>query len=98
MTIQEFQRQIDAIYGAHDRERGVDGTFRWLVEEVGELARAVRDGERAGLEEEVSDVIAWTVSLASLCGVDAGRAIARYEGGCPKCKSVPCACRTPSNA
>ena len=94
MTVQEFQRQINAIYGARDRKRGVDGTFRWLVEEVGELARAVRDGDRSRLEEEVGDVIAWTVSLASLCGVDVGRAITRYAAGCPKCSSVPCVCRT----
>ena len=92
MTIEGFQRQIDAIYGARDRGRGVDGTFRWLVEEVGELARAVRDGDRRRLQEEFGDVLAWTVSLASLCGVDAGRAIARYAAGCPKCRSVPCVC------
>jgi len=92
MTIQEFQRRIDAIYGARDRRRGVDGTFRWLIEEVGELARAVRNDDKKRLEEEFGDVLAWTVSLASLCGVDAGRAIARYAAGCPKCGSVPCVC------
>jgi len=92
VTIQEFQRQIDAIYGARDHGRGVDATFRWLIEEVGELARAVRDGDKKRLEEEFGDLLAWTVSLASLCGVDATRAIARYAAGCPKCRSVPCIC------
>ena len=43
MTITEFQRRIEAIYLERDRARGVDGCFRWLVEEVGELARALRD-------------------------------------------------------
>jgi len=92
MTIEEFQRQIDATYGGRDRSRGVDATFRWLVEEVGELARALRDGDGTRLEEEVGDVLAWTVSLASLCGVDTSRAIRRYASGCPKCHSVPCVC------
>jgi NTP pyrophosphatase (non-canonical NTP hydrolase) len=97
MTLHEFQQQIDATYGTRDRERGADGTFRWLVEEVGELARALRDGDHARLEEEFGDVLAWTVSLASLCGVDAGRAAARYATGCPKCRATPCACgSTPS--
>lgn len=92
MTLDEFQQKIDAIYGTRDRARGVDGTFRWLVEEVGELARAVRDGDQKRLEEEFSDVLAWTVSLASLCGVDASRAASRYSAGCPKCGSTPCVC------
>ena len=92
MTLRDFQQQIEATYGTRDRERGADGTFRWLVEEVGELARALRDGDRPRLEEEIGDVLAWTVSLATLCGSDAGRAAARYAGGCPKCGAMPCAC------
>lgn len=83
---------IEATYGRRDRARGKDGTFRWLVEEVGELARAVRIGEPSSLREEFSDVLAWTVSLASLCGVDAEAALARYAQGCPKCHQSPCAC------
>jgi NTP pyrophosphatase (non-canonical NTP hydrolase) len=92
VTLQEFQRAIDATYGARDRARGLDGTFRWLVEEVGELARAMRDGQPRRLEEEIGDVLAWTVTVASLCGVDVERAAGRYGGGCPKCGARPCAC------
>ncbi|HET8679490.1 MAG TPA: MazG nucleotide pyrophosphohydrolase domain-containing protein [bacterium] len=92
MTLQEFQRQIDATYGARDRARGIDATFRRLVEEIGELARALREGDPAGLEEELSDVLAWTVTVASLRGVDVARAVDRYAGGCPRCGSVPCVC------
>ena len=92
VTLREFQQRIDATYGARDHARGIDGTFRWLVEELGELARAVRDGDARRLEEEFADVLAWTVSLASLCGVDAERAAGRYAGGCPKCGTAPCSC------
>lgn len=92
LTIRAFQAAIDATYGARDRGRGLDATFRWLVEEVGELARALREGDPARLREEVSDVLAWTVTVASLAGVDAAEAAARYADGCPKCRSVPCAC------
>ena len=96
MTLREFQRQIDATYGARDQARGVDGTFRWLVEEIGELARALRDPDPRRLEEEISDVLAWTVTVASLCGVDVDRAAGRYAAGCPKCGAVPCACQPTS--
>jgi len=92
MTLREFQERIDMIYGARDRRRGTDATFRWLVEEVGELARALRTRKTASLAEEVSDVLAWTVSVATLAGVDVGTATSRYASGCPKCGHIPCEC------
>lgn len=92
MTLREFQERIIAIYGVRDRRRGTDATFRWLVEEVGELARAVRTGDAASLDEEVSDVLAWSVSVATLAGVDLEAAAARYASGCPKCGRIPCGC------
>ncbi len=92
VQLREFQARIDAIYGARDRPRGPNGTYRRLVEEIGELARAIRHRDPHALEEEVSDVLAWTVSVASLCGVDVETAAARYAAGCPKCHQAPCAC------
>ncbi|MDR7485418.1 MAG: MazG nucleotide pyrophosphohydrolase domain-containing protein [Armatimonadota bacterium] len=92
MTLREFQQRIEMTYGARDRARGLDATFGWLVEEVGELARALREGDRARIEAEIGDVLAWAVTVASLCGVDATRAAARYAAGCPKCGASPCTC------
>jgi MazG nucleotide pyrophosphohydrolase domain len=43
---------------ARDRARGVDGTFRWWVEEVGEVAKALRGGDPAALEHELGDALA----------------------------------------
>ena len=79
-------------YLDRDRERGVDATFRWLTEEVGELARAIRKGDRANLELEFSDVLAWTASLANLLDVDLDHVSHRYAEGCPKCGAHPCRC------
>jgi NTP pyrophosphatase (non-canonical NTP hydrolase) len=93
MTLRQFQDIIEATYGVRDRARGLDATFRWLVEEVGELARAIRDGDGRRLEDEVGDVLAWTATVASLCGVDVDRAASRYAAGCPKCGVSPCACK-----
>ena len=42
LGVREFQRQIEAIYFDRDQERGKWSTYAWLVEEVGELARALR--------------------------------------------------------
>jgi NTP pyrophosphatase (non-canonical NTP hydrolase) len=88
-----FQQVIEAIYFERDRDRGVSGTLLWFVEEVGELVRAVRRGERDNLEEEFADVYAWLATLASLHGLDL-EAIGRkkYVLGCPRCRETPCAC------
>ena len=92
LTVSGFQQLIRDIYFDKDSRRGTDGTFRWLAEETGELARALRKGNRANLSEEFADVFAWLASLASLHGVDLARAAAKYAAGCPKCHSTPCAC------
>jgi NTP pyrophosphatase (non-canonical NTP hydrolase) len=88
----EFQALMRGTYLERDRARGVDGTFRRLVEEIGELARALRHQEGRAREEELSDVLAWLVSLANLAGVDVERAAGRYAHGCPKCGGLPCSC------
>jgi NTP pyrophosphatase (non-canonical NTP hydrolase) len=88
----EFQDLMRGTYLERDRARGVDGTFRRLVEEIGELARALRHQESRAREEELSDVLAWLVSLANLAGLDVERAAGRYAHGCPKCGGLPCSC------
>ena len=92
MDLHALQSTMDRTYRARDEQRGVDATFRWLTEEVGELARAIRKGDRPNLELEFSDVLAWLASLANLLEVDLETAMARYADGCPKCGSIPCTC------
>ena len=92
MELRHFQAAMRDTYLERDAGRGVDATFRWLTEEVGELARAIRKGDRENLELEFSDVLAWTASLANLLDVDLDAVARRYEAGCPKCGSSPCRC------
>ena len=89
----EFQRRIEAIYFRKDDARGLARTWMWFSEEVGELARALRRGDDANLEEEFADVLAWLSTLASMQGVDLEAAVERkYGQGCPYCHATPCAC------
>jgi NTP pyrophosphatase (non-canonical NTP hydrolase) len=93
MRIAELQDVLRRTYFERDSARGPDGVFRWMVEEVGEVARAMRSpGDRAALEHEMSDVLAWLGSLANLLDVDLERAASRYAAGCPKCGAIPCTC------
>ncbi|HEX2022079.1 MAG TPA: MazG nucleotide pyrophosphohydrolase domain-containing protein [Candidatus Thermoplasmatota archaeon] len=91
--MRDFQRHIGELYLAKDRRRGVEGTFLWLMEEVGELAEAVRRKDRAALEEEMADVAAWLASLANLLEVDLQAAMEKkYPATCARCGRKPCAC------
>jgi len=81
LSVECFQEAMRLAYYERDRARGLLATFAWLVEEVGELAEAVRKGDVESVEEEIADVIAWTVSLANLLGVDVARALERKYGG-----------------
>lgn len=94
MEIAELQETLRRTYYRRDAGRGSDATFRWMAEEVGELARALRRDDPQNLEQEFGDVLAWLTSLANLTDVDLERAAARYENGCPKCGEIPCACPT----
>jgi len=91
LTVSAFQKIIRDRYYATDFARGTPGTFMWLMEEVGELATALQNNapgkkptpeERANMDEEFADVIAWLTTLANINGVDLEVALRKYtEGG-----------------
>lgn len=88
-----LQTFIREMYGHKDEARGVEGTFMWLSEEIGELAAALREGPPEELALEFADVLAWLVTLANVAGVDLDAAMRRkYGGGCPVCGQPVCSC------
>ncbi len=81
------------MYFEKDQERGVDGTFMWLMEEVGELAAALRSGTHEERLGEFADVLAWLATIANVAGVDLAQAVTlKYGGGCPGCGQLVCLC------
>ena len=92
MNLRELQDLMKEQYGQKDAEHGVPATIAWLAEELGELAQATRKGTPEQQEHEVGDVLAWLASLANQIGVDLEKAASRFQEGCPKCGSTPCAC------
>jgi len=92
MEIREFQKLMREIYGERDRRRGVEKTYMWIVEEMGELVRAIRRKNEEEIKNELADVVAWTFSLANLLEVDVENALKKYASACPKCKKSPCVC------
>ncbi|MFX1451442.1 MAG: MazG nucleotide pyrophosphohydrolase domain-containing protein [Promethearchaeota archaeon] len=95
MKISEFQDLIRDLYLKKDKKRGILSTFVWLMEEIGEFSKVLREKEIniESASEELSDIIAWTNSLANLLEIDLESAISKkYPGTCPKCKLKPCNC------
>ncbi|MCG8586287.1 MAG: nucleotide pyrophosphohydrolase [Pirellulales bacterium] len=93
VTLREFQELINVMYTSKDVERGVDGTFMWLVEEIGELAGALREGTAEDKMGEFADVLAWLTTIANVAKVDLTAAVrAKYGSGCPGCGQMICAC------
>src|SRR5687767_7437924 len=93
VSLREFQQLIRGMYHEKDVARGVDGTFMWLMEEVGELAAALREGSHEDRMEEFADVLAWLSTIANVVGVDLSEAVTRkYGSGCPGCGQLVCGC------
>jgi len=93
LTIAGLQALIAEMYSQKDEARGVDGTFMWLMEEVGELAAALRHGSPEELAAEFADVLAWLVTIANVAHVDLEKAVTKkYGRGCPGCGQMVCTC------
>lgn len=90
LTVARFQQIIRDRYHPTDAARGTPGTFMWFIEEVGELSTALMnnapgktptDEQRANLEEEFADVIAWLTTLANINDIDLEKALRKYTHG-----------------
>lgn len=93
ITLSAFQSLIRTMYHDKDVARGVDGTFMWLIEEVGELAGALRSGTHDDRLGEFADVLAWLATIANVAGVDLTEAVKKkYGAGCPGCGQFICTC------
>jgi len=93
ISLSDFQSLIRTMYLEKDVARGIDGTFMWLMEEVGELAGALREGTQEQKQGEFADVLAWLTTIANVAGVDLTTAIQqKYGAGCPGCGQYVCGC------
>jgi NTP pyrophosphatase (non-canonical NTP hydrolase) len=93
VSLVDFQLLIRQMYHEKDVARGVEGTFMWLMEEIGELATALRNGSHEERMGEFADVLAWLTTIANVSGVDLSEAVLqKYGDGCPGCGRFVCTC------
>ena len=87
------QQLIDQMYSHKDKARGVEGTFMWLMEEVGELAAALRESPKEDIAREFADVLAWLATIANVADINLTEAMQlKYGSGCPGCGKMVCEC------
>ena len=107
-TLSRLQQLIDVMYSDKDRERGIEGTFMWFMEEVGELSAELREAgsfdenerrnrnpgsSHSRLESEFADVLAWLVTMANVMNISLTEAMQnKYGSGCPGCGMMICRC------
>jgi NTP pyrophosphatase (non-canonical NTP hydrolase) len=93
ISLADLQQLIRTMYIEKDIARGIDGTFMWLMEEVGELAAVLRKGTHEERAAEFADVLAWLTTIANVAGVDLTEAVMqKYGRGCPGCGRLVCEC------
>ena len=88
MDLHAFQTGIKNTFGEKDAKRGSAGTFMYLMEEIGELAEALREPEKHDVEGEFADCIAWLTSLACIHNIDLSEAVANKYGA--QCEHSVC--------
>ncbi len=79
-NLRDLQKKIYEEYYEKDSKRGLEKTFMWFIEEVGELSEAIIKGTRESVEEEMADVLAWLLSVANLLSIDLCEAFFKKYG------------------
>lgn len=70
-----LQQDLAARFAEGDKKSGASFLALVLMEEVGELAEAIRRGEREHAQKECADVAFMAYSIANVLGVDLDEAI-----------------------
>ena len=68
--MRSLQQDLADRFAARDKESGAAFLVLVLMEEVGELAEAIRRGEREHAQKECADVAFMAFSIANVLGVD----------------------------
>jgi len=101
-SLKDWCNHLDTVYGAKNKERGVEITLNRLFKEVGEILslQMMIAKEEQSLDEiekefalELADCLAWTIAISNFLGLNLGKAVSnRFGSGCWKCGRIPCNC------
>lgn len=93
-----WQEWFRSIYWIRDKRLTREQLWSRLLEECGEVIRAIHGHEEEDIPRALSDIFAWLIAFCNLEEMDLRELLlTRYGGGiCPKCKGTPvCLCLHP---
>ena len=95
-TLHEWQVLFNELYREKNEREGLRGVDIWLhvMEEAGEVAKALRKEDYSQLSKDLPDVFAWLCTFANFQNIDLEEAIwNRFPGRCPYClEPMNCVC------
>jgi len=87
MNLDELQNAVKEKYYKYDVKSGHLFLLAVMVEEVGELAEAIRKNDKDAIQEELVDVLFMTLSIANLFDVKLeNELVKKYLNGDPSKK------------
>lgn len=93
-TLEEWLDMFKKLYGDVNQVMHFSDVGFHFMEEVGEVAMAIRNGTRKMLEYEVADVFVWLMAIAMRRDIKNLSDIffERFPNSCWKCGKNPCKC------
>ena len=89
----EWQLMFHNIYGRVNRIAGREKCWLHVNEELGEISRAFRLGQKKPLRDEIADVFAWLVAFCNHMKIDIEEAVLNeYPTKCNVCDRDKCCC------
>jgi len=103
-SLTDWSRHLEALYGARNRENGIQNVMNRLFKEISEIFSLTMDipfikpdGTLDEIEREfaleLADTLSWAIAVANMVGVDIEKAVLdRFGDKCWNCKKNPCEC------
>jgi NTP pyrophosphatase (non-canonical NTP hydrolase) len=79
LTLPEMQQYVQEKLVARNLVSPLSNTVLHLMEEVGEVTRAMRRGDVGNLAEELADCLWFVISAANVAGIDLETAMVEKE-------------------
>ena len=85
-TLKQWQKMFKEIYGKTNSGLRASDIWLHLMEEAGEVAKAMRKEDFLHLQQDLPDIFAWLCSFANRTGIDLEDALwQKYPSVCPYC-------------